>query len=251
MMSPLIFMSLVVLVYMSLWYVIAIFLKRNDVADIAWGMGFVLLAWSSWYFGSHSELGFIISLLVTLWGVRLSWHIFQRNRKKEEDYRYQEWRRTWKLFYLRSYLQVFVLQGIFMYMIALPFLSLNFTTTFFETPWMPLGIVVWIIGYYFEVMGDLQLKRFISKPENKGKLMTSGLWAITRHPNYFGEVTQWWGIFLLVFGATLNPLLIVGPLTITWLILFVSGVPLLEKKYEGRADWEAYKKKVNKFFPGL
>lgn len=107
------------------------------------------------------------------------------------------------------------------------------------------GIIIWMIGFYFESTADKQLSEFIKNPENKGKLMTSGLYKYSRHPNYFGEVTQWWGIFL-ISGSLIT---IISPLTITLLILFVSGVPLLEKKYVGRSDWEEYKKKTSVFIP--
>jgi steroid 5-alpha reductase family enzyme len=112
-----------------------------------------------------------------------------------------------------------------------------------------LGILVWIIGFVFESVGDLQLSKFIALPENKGKIMTKGLWKYTRHPNYFGEVTQWWGIFLIVFTAPLGLLAIVSPLTITFLILKVSGIPMLEKKYKDNPEFEMYKRVTNTFFP--
>jgi len=103
------------------------------------------------------------------------------------------------------------------------------------------------IGFYFESTADSQLKKFIQNPSNKGKIMQSGLWAISRHPNYFGEVTMWWGIFLLNLGN--NWWTIVGPLTISYLILKVSGVPLLEKKYENNLEFQNYKKRVSVFIP--
>jgi steroid 5-alpha reductase family enzyme len=109
------------------------------------------------------------------------------------------------------------------------------------------GVLVWLVGFYFEAVGDWQLKKFIKNPENKGKIMQSGLWAYSRHPNYFGEVTMWWGIWLLNFSQ--NWWTVVGPMTITFLILKVSGVPLLEKKYEGNKEFEDYKKRTSIFLP--
>jgi steroid 5-alpha reductase family enzyme len=234
---------------MSAWFLLAVAIKRNDVADIAWGLGFTLITWLAWYTGGQSTFGFIVSLLISAWGIRLAWHIYHRNSKKGEDYRYLEWRNTWKFFYIRSYLQIFLLQGFFMYLISLPVWVLNAQEFIYFHPFGMIGLLVWAVGYYFEVVGDKQLKDFISLPENKGKLMTTGLWKYTRHPNYFGEVTQWWGIFLFALAATGNTLIIIGPITITLLILFVSGVPMLEKKYEGREDFEAYKKKTSAFIP--
>lgn len=111
------------------------------------------------------------------------------------------------------------------------------------------GILVWLTGFLFETIGDAQLASFRKNPANKEKLIQTGLWKYTRHPNYFGEVILWWGIWLFTIGVGQAWLGLIGPVVITLLILFVSGVPMLEKKYEGRPDWEAYKKKTSRFFP--
>lgn len=236
--------------YMSSWFVVAVIKKRNDVADIAWGLGFVLMAWISFFGSRFSLTAVVVNSLVTIWGIRLASHIYTRNRNKPEDSRYQEWRKTWKNFYLRSYLQVFLLQGTFLFFISLPVLFINHNSH--EMSFgvqMIIGVLVWLIGFFFESTGDKQLKDFISDPNNKGKLMDRGLWKYSRHPNYFGEVTQWWGIFIIALSIPGSLFTIVGPLLITVLILFVSGVPLLEKKYAGRPDWEEYKKKTSVFIP--
>ena len=113
-----------------------------------------------------------------------------------------------------------------------------------------LGFVVWVVGFFFEAVGDEQLRRFKARPENKGRLMTEGLWAWTRHPNYFGDAAIWWGIYLISLTGDLGRAwLVFSPLLMTFMLLYVSGVPLLEKKYEGRADWEAYTRRTSKFFP--
>lgn len=241
--------SLIVLVYMSIWFCIGLLLKRNDVADVAWGLGFVLIAWVSWYVGGKNDIAFVVNLLVTVWGTRLTWYIYARNKKRGEDYRYLEWRNTWKNFIVRSYIQIFLLQGMLMLLISIPLIAVNSASVHYVQSWSTLGVLLWLIGFYFEVVGDRQLNEFVTDIRNKGKLMNRGLWKYTRHPNYFGEVTQWWGICILVIGATGNVLTIIGPLTITLLILFISGIPLLEKKYEGRADWEEYKRKTSIFIP--
>lgn len=235
--------------YMTVWYIVGLILKRNDVADIAWGLGFVSIAWISLFIAGVSLRGLIVTLLVTIWGIRLSYHIFLRNKNKPEDYRYQAWRNECSYFYLRSYLQIYLLQGLFLYLIALPFLFINKSATAGISILDVAGVVVWIIGFYFESKGDSELKQFILNPENKGKIMNQGLWKYSRHPNYFGEVTQWWGIFIFALSLPGGILTMIGPLTITVLILFVSGIPLLEKKREGRADWEEYKRKTSIFFP--
>lgn len=242
-------MALVLFGYMTVWYLVGLILKRNDVADIAWGLGFVLLAWISLLISDITIRGIIVNVLVSVWGIRLASHIYIRNRNKPEDYRYQTWRNEWSNFYLRSYLQIYLLQGLFLYLIALPFLFINNSSVQSFTAVDFIGILVWVIGFCFESVGDSQLKQFVSSPDNKGKIMDRGLWKYSRHPNYFGEVTQWWGIYIITLSLPFGYLTLIGPLTITILILFVSGIPLLEKKREGRADWEKYKSQTSIFFP--
>ena len=246
-------LALILLVYMSLWFVVSLIKKRNDVADVAWGLGFVLMAWTSFLLaGDFSIRGLLVCTLVSIWGLRLAWHIHTRNSGKAEDYRYLEWREQWgKWFYLRSYVQVYVLQGFLLFLIVLPVLLINKSSGSF-LGWTDFtGVAVWFFGFYFEVVGDAQLSRFLKNPENKGKLMQRGLWAYTRHPNYFGEVTQWWGLWLLslaVFGGWIG---IIGPITITFLIFNVSGISMLEKKMEKNPEFAEYKRRVSVFFPLL
>lgn len=242
-------MALVLFGYMTAWYIVGLILKRNDVADIAWGLGFVLLAWISLFTSNIIIRGILVNILVTVWGVRLALHIYMRNRNKPEDSRYQTWRKEWKNFYLRSYLQIYLSQGLFLYLIAVPFLFINHSSVQNLTIMDCVGILIWFIGFYFESTGDKQLKQFISNPNNKGKTMDQGLWKYSRHPNYFGEVTQWWGIYILTLSIPHGYLTIIGPLTITILILFVSGIPLLERKRDGQVEWEKYKKQTSVFFP--
>jgi len=242
-------LALTLLGYMTLWFFISVIKKRNDVTDIAWGLGFILMAWLSFYLSGFSFKALLINSLVTVWGLRLAWHIYNRNKNKSEDSRYLEWRKTWNNFYLRSYLQVFLLQGMFLFLISFPVMLINHSVSSGFGILEIIGLLIWGIGFYFETTGDKQLKEFIGNPTNKGKLMNRGLWQYSRHPNYFGEVTQWWGIWLIALSIPNGWLGIIGPVTITFLILFVSGVPLLEKKYAGRSDFEAYKKRTSMFIP--
>ncbi len=244
-------LALLLFLYMSLWFIIALTKKRNDVADVAWGLGFVIMTWASFYLAnSNGSRQLIVCFLVSIWGLRLAWHIHQRNKGKPEDYRYQKWRTDWgKWFYLRSYFQVYILQGVLLSIIVLPVLMINKNTE------GPLGILdfigaaVWLFGFYFETVGDAQLTQFLKNPQNKGKLMQSGLWAYTRHPNYFGEVTQWWGIWLIALSIPNGIFGIISPLTITFLILKVSGIPMLEKKMAEHLEFEEYKRKTSMFIP--
>ncbi len=115
--------------------------------------------------------------------------------------------------------------------------------------WVVLGTVVWLIGFYFESVGDKQLEVFKKDPANKGHIIKTGLWQYTRHPNYFGEATMWWGIFIIASSVPGSLFTIVSPLLITYLLLFVSGVPLLEKKYQNHPEWKEYAEKTSIFVP--
>ena len=244
-------LALLLFVYMNGWFIFSLIKKRNDVADLAWGLGFIFLAWFAFFIsGFFGWKALVVNLLITIWGSRLALHIYRRNQGKPEDYRYAKWREEWgKNFLIRSYFQVYILQGALLYLIALSFIFINLSPV--ASPGLSdlLGVAVWLLGFYFESTADRQLSEFIKDPANKGKLMTSGLWKYSRHPNYFGEVTQWWGIFIIALSLPLGYLTVVSPLTITLLILFVSGIPLLEKKYSGNPEFEEYKKKTSVFIP--
>ena len=244
------FSILVIFCYMTLWFIISVLKKRSDVADIAWGLGFVVLAWSLYSLNTDNTMLLLASLLISIWGLRLSSHIFLRNRKKDEDYRYQEMRQKWgKWAAPRTYLQVFMLQGGLLLLISAPLIGFAMYPNNALTPIIYVGLGIWLIGFMFEVIGDSQLRAFIKDPQNKGKIMQYGLWRYTRHPNYFGEVTQWWAVWLLGYGLTSFFWTIIGPLTITFLILKVSGIPLLENKYAGNKQYEKYKRRTSMFIP--
>lgn len=244
-------------VYMTIGYIVSVYIRRADIVDVMWGLGFVVLTLGTlwWYNAVPSLHQLAIAVLVWIWGTRLARHIYARNHGRPEDFRYQAWRTAWgRHFALRSYLQIFLLQGLLMVLVAAPIIFINrFDDSFLRAlswGWLEtVGVIVWAIGFYFESRGDAQLKAFIAQPENKGKIMTTGLWAYTRHPNYFGEVTLWWGIWLVALALPGGYMSIIGPLTISFLILKVSGIPMLEKKYEGNPEFEAYKKRTSAFFP--
>ncbi|MCB0650672.1 MAG: DUF1295 domain-containing protein [Saprospiraceae bacterium] len=242
--------ALLIFIYATLWFVISIIIKRNDVADIAWGLGYILLCGFYFFTREPTSRALLLYSLIFLWGVRLAIHIFIRNKGKTEDFRYLQWRKDWgKSFFIRSYLQVYLLQGFLLLVIMAPVMIVA-THSQPELNLLDyIGIGLWIIGFYFEAIGDAQLVRFKKDPLNKGKIIQSGLWQYTRHPNYFGEVVLWWGIGLIALNSPWGTFGLMGPLMITLLILFVSGVPMMEKKYEGHADYEAYKKRTSRFIP--
>jgi steroid 5-alpha reductase family enzyme len=236
---------------MNFWFVLSLIKKRNDVADVAWGLGFVFITWASFFIsGTYGVRGLLVGILVSLWGLRLAIHIHKRNKGKVEDYRYLAWRKEWgRWFFIRSYFQVYILQGALLFLVVLPVLLINKNSVSAFGFLDIIGVAIWLFGFYFEAVGDAQLARFIKNSENKGKLMQSGLWAYTRHPNYFGEVTQWWGLWIVALSAPNGLFGIVGPLTITFLILKVSGIPMLEKKMALNPEFDNYQKRVSIFFP--
>jgi steroid 5-alpha reductase family enzyme len=240
-------------VFVTALFVLSVLIKRNDIADIAWGTGIFIVALVSYLMTPEpSSLQQLLTFVAGLWGVRLTVRIFFRNIKKPEDFRYKKWRDEWgRWFYLRSYLQVYVLQGALMVVVGYSFIHASvYGDTAQLSAITVLGFLIWCVGYFFEVIGDWQLDSFIKSKPASGTILDTGLWRYTRHPNYFGEVTMWWGIWLMVAPLTLSVLTLISPLTITFLILKVSGIPMLEKKFTGNANFESYKARTNAFFPG-
>lgn len=241
------------LIFFIVTFFIAQAQRNNGLIDIAWGLGFVFSALVSFAVGApKGAVPMVITLCVVVWGLRLTWHLARRNLGKPEDFRYADMRRSWnpKTFYLKMFFRIYVLQLVLNYLINLPAI---FTNLHGQASWgflSTLGLVIWLVGFFFESVGDSQLKKFKADPANKGKLIKSGLWKYSRHPNYFGEATQWWGIYFMAISGNNNYWLVISPVVITLFLLYVSGVPLLEKKYAGRPDWEAYKSITPKFFPG-
>jgi len=242
--------AILIFVHATLWFFVAAVLKRNDIADVAWGLGFVFLSHLLVLRGATDGRDQLVAALVTLWGLRLSIHIALRSRGKTEDFRYRKWREEWgENVLVISYLRVFLLQGVLLLIIAAPL----FVAAAAEGPamdgWAAIGTLIWAIGFFFEVVGDEQLRRFKANPDHRGRIMTSGLWRYTRHPNYFGEALLWWGIFVIVFPAQNGGWGAVGPAVLTLLLLRVSGVPMLEKKYEGNSEFQAYRERTSGFLP--
>lgn len=241
-----------VLIYFTIIFIVAQIMKNNSIVDSFWGPGFLVVAIYTFLKSENQGLKSILILsLIAMWALRLFMHITIRNWNKPEDYRYINMRKKWGNSFpvLKAYLNVFVLQGVLLYIISTPIIRGNSSDIQKLNIINLIGLLIWIIGFLFEVVGDYQLKKFKENKENKGKLMTEGLWKYTRHPNYFGEAMMWWGIFFVAISNLNEFILIISPITITLLLLFVSGVPLLEKKYKDRADFIEYSKRTNKFFP--
>jgi steroid 5-alpha reductase family enzyme len=243
--------ALVMLSYMTILFMLSVVLKDNSIADIAWGPGFVIVALTLFLISAEYTIGqILVTTLIAIWGFRLGIRILMRNWGRGEDFRYQKWRKQWgKYFFIRSYLQVFLTQGFLLLLIIFPVYIINAYGQE-SLSWLEgIGILIWLVGFFFETVGDYQLDKFLKNPANKGRILDSGLWKYTRHPNYFGEVTQWWGIFVLGIGLSYGWLGIVGPMTITFLILKVSGIPMLEKAMSKNPAFLPYKEKTSVFIP--
>jgi steroid 5-alpha reductase family enzyme len=244
--------GLLILGLMTLLWLVSLALKNSSIVDIFWGTGFVIANWV--YFALTPE-GFLlrkwlVGILVTIWGLRLSLYILWRNWGKPEDYRYQAWRKeAGSKWWWQSFFRVFLLQGFLMWIISTPLLAAQRG----ETPthlilFDVLGVVVWVIGFFFEAAGDFQLAHFKANPANKGKVMDRGVWRFTRHPNYFGDAAQWWGFYLISAFAG-GWWTIFSPILMTLFLLRVSGVALLEKTLETRPGYKEYIEKTSAFIP--
>jgi steroid 5-alpha reductase family enzyme len=243
----------IVWAYMTLIWLISLAKKDSSIVDIFWGLGFVILALTYFFLApGFAPRKTLVTALVVIWGLRLSIRIFRRNWGRGEDFRYKAWREeAGGKYWWYSYLQVFLLQGLIMWLIVTPVLTAEFNATpdsitFFDL----LGTVVWAIGFFFEAVGDWQLDHFKSDPANKGKLMRTGLWAYTRHPNYFGDALVWWGCGLIALGTPNGWWTLTGPLLMTYLLVKVSGVAMLEKTMkETKPGYKDYVESTNAFFP--
>lgn len=239
---------------MFVLWLISLALRNSSIVDIFWGTGFVIVAWASFLLGTEGAPArkWLSVILVTIWGLRLSLYILWRNWRKPEDFRYAKWRqengaRWWWV----SFFQVFVLQGILLWVVSAPIVAAQAITGLRSLGALEvLGAVVWAIGFFFEAVGDWQLARFKANPVNRGKLMDRGVWRYTRHPNYFGDSAQWWGFFLIAAATGWGALTILCPIVMTFLLVRVSGVGLLEKSLKDeKPGYREYTERTSAFVP--
>lgn len=250
-MNVLVMNLVVVAVLMVLVWVVSVVLRDASIVDIVWGLGFVVVAWSSWIVSDSTEVSdLVIRLCVTVWGLRLAMYLAWRNIGKGEDYRYQAMRKKYgSRFPLVSLVSVFLLQGVLMWIVSLP-VQLTHVVDGRSSPMVAIGVVLWAVGVMFESVGDAQLARFKARPENAGKVMRSGLWRYTRHPNYFGDFLAWWGIGVASLAGWSSVVGLLGPVGMSVLLMRVSGVPMLEHSIaKRRPDYVEYRRTTSAFFP--
>ncbi len=240
----------ILFLYVTGCFLLSVIKKRADLADIAWGPGFILVAWVSLLFGQTSINGLIVNALITAWGLRLFIHIYFRNKGPAEDFRYKELKKGWKKhFYLNLYFKVFFLQGLILYIVALPILWIHAQPEAVSPQLLGIVLPIWLIGFGLETLADWQLTLFKKDPSNKGQLLTRGVWSYVRHPNYLGEIVQWWAIWFMTIFLPFGWALIVSPLLITFLIVSVSGVRPLEEKMKNNPEFKLYAEKTSSLMP--
>ncbi|PIQ11491.1 MAG: hypothetical protein COW71_00360 [Ignavibacteriales bacterium CG18_big_fil_WC_8_21_14_2_50_31_20] len=245
--------ALLIISLLTILWLISVFIKNVSIVDIFWGLGFLFI--NLYYFLASDEFytrKIILLVLVTLWALRLSIYLAWRNIGKGEDYRYQEFRKKYgeERYWWVSFFQVFLLQGILIVLVSLPLLATNFETqNDYLNLFDYLAILFWVIGFIFESAGDYQLSKFKMNPNNKGKVLNTGLWKYTRHPNYFGDTIVWWA-YAIFSIASQNYWSFIGSIIMTLLIVKVSGVALLEKSLKDKKlEYLEYIRKTNSFFP--
>jgi steroid 5-alpha reductase family enzyme len=242
-----------VLVMMFGGWLISLIYRNVTVVDSLWGLGFVLIAWITFLLSDGYEgRSLLMAVLVSAWGLRLCIYLSRRNWGKGEDPRYGTWReKSGERFWFVSLFKVFVLQALFMWIISLVVQIGQMAPAPAGLNWLDgVGAIIWIIGFFFETVGDWQLARFKSDPSTRGKVLDSGLWAYTRHPNYFGEFLIWWGLFLITLSTPGGWWTIFCPLIVTAVLLKMTGIPLTEKVLvERRPGYADYIKRTSAFVP--
>ncbi|MFX1588996.1 MAG: DUF1295 domain-containing protein [Promethearchaeota archaeon] len=254
--------AIALFIYIFIAFIVGTIKKNNGIMDIFYGPAYFVVSIISLILNIILTSTFCIrqviaTTLVLFWAIRLATYVYIRNRGKPEDYRYKAMRDRWKTnVALKSFFKVYLFQGIIIFLVDIPVWFTNIS----ENPpvvslldfggitlW--LGAIIWLIGFLFETIADFSLYKFLQEPTNQGKIMTKSVWKYSMHPNYFGEITQWWGLFIIALAVPFGFLTFIGPAYITFQIIKVSGVKLLDKRFEGNEEYAAYKRKTSSFIP--
>ena len=245
---------LVVIATVTCLWLLSLARRDASIVDPFWGTGFIVVTWFT-LAGTPAaqavERSWLLATLTTIWGLRLSLYLLWRNWGHGEDRRYQAMREYHgPRFWWVSLLTVFLLQGLILWIVSMPIQAAMVTAASKPLGWLDLaGAGLWCVGLFFEAVGDFQMARFQADPQNTGQVMDRGLWRLTRHPNYFGDFCVWWGLYLIA-AAGGSAWTIFSPLLISFLLLKVSGVTLLEKTITSRRpEYAAYQMRTSSFFP--
>ncbi|GGO89084.1 hypothetical protein GCM10011584_17640 [Nocardioides phosphati] len=223
---------------------------RYSVVDTTWGLALAAVAVTAAVAGGLLGSGepwrsWLLAGLVSVWGLRLSWHMHRRNAGHGEDPRYAAMLEGTTP--AQRVLKVWVTQGAAVVLVALP-VTVGAVTSGWRGPVVP-GLALWLLGVSFEAVGDAQLARFKADPANRGRIMDRGLWSWTRHPNYFGDACVWWGVWLVSLTTWWSLLTAVGPLAMTYFLVFATGARLLERHMGDRPGWADYAARTSFFVP--
>lgn len=246
-----IFLALCVTLFfwMTWWYFIARFFRRTDIVDMVWWLSYGLIALMLFLFFSPSSLAVLPLIFVVLWSIRLVSHIIVRLTRHSEDARYAAFRVSWwKYFSLKSYFYIFLLQWFFIAIISLPLLFL-FTAHISLTSSFIIGAILWIVWFLCEYFADRQMNEFRADKNNAWKIIQSWLWKYSRHPNYFWELLMWWSLWIMSVQSSLSVIGILSPLLLSYIIIFITGIPMLEASLAKRKWFEAYKKSTSILIP--
>ena len=237
--------AITIAVVMVTTWIISLVIKNASIVDIVWGAGFAVTSWVlALTVDGNSGRQTLLAVMVGLWGMRLAIYLAKRNIGHGEDWRYKAMRKKkGKNFGIISLVTVFGLQGVLMWTVSLPVILGNADDSPGVGPIAVMGIMLWAVGLMFEAVGDYQLARFKKDPVNATKVMDQGLWSLTRHPNYFGDALLWWGIGIVGAETGSGVFGFIGPVVMTFFLLKISGVPMLERslsrRREGYADYVA------------
>lgn len=236
---------------MSSAFIVSIITKRIGVADAAWGLTFIAVGIAALVTTRAFSVPMIVSLLlVIVWGSRLAYHVIRRLvHAREDDRRYTELAKKWpaKHKHIQLFSRVFFVQSVLAVIVMIPVIVVAITRDQGNIFLTAVGAFIWVAGFLIESVADKQLARFVR--HNPGKLMHRGLWQYSRHPNYFGEIVQWFGIAVIALGVPGGWLGLIGPLTITALIIFISGIPPAEKNMSKKPEWKDYASRTSVLIP--
>lgn len=243
--------ALAVLTFMVLLYAAAQAKKDNSIVDIGWGLGFVIVAATTFFSGGgDDERQLLVTVLTCVWGIRLAAYLLVRSIGRGEDYRYANFRKQWgNRAALISFFRVFMMQGLILLLLSYPIVRVNAEHGGKLDAAAYAGLAVWLFGFVFQVVGDAQLRRFKKNRTDKEAVLASGLWRYTRHPNYFGEAAMWWGVAIIVLPVAGGWGALISAALINLLLLKVSGVPFLDRRYADNPAYQRYKKETNRFIP--
>ncbi len=232
--------------------------QDTSISNFTWGGGVLLVTVYTYFVMRYllSENGsmfrwrpLLVTLLIIVWAVRLIIYVYLRY--KGNDPRYKKWKHKGFRALAINFAYICILQPFVIAIMSSPSYMINVHSDYGFTYLDVIGLLIWAVGYYWEAVSDYQLYRFTQNPAHKGKVMRYGLWRYSRHPNYFGEVLIWWGIFVIALNVPYGMATIIAPATITFLLLFVTGVPWIEHAMEDNPEYQEYKKHTSMFFPGF